>query len=303
MTLRHLLMPNIAGLLVLLISGCSDSAKEQETTDTESAAAMEDTATTVAEEPSVNPDDYVFELDLDSPSELTRDRRQIYAWFPQHSDRIDFALKDVTHITFLKDLGLEELNAGAPGRYLGGSTFGYSVRMNLPAEKTALAFRFVADTLPGRRAQGEGLLGLFGVHVTDRLGPQVEIDRLLASTGRLSLVYIQNHLMGTMSCCELPPIFQMELYGDLGDTVAVVVTFNRAAGKHIILVMGPNGARAYAGNYYGAFRTERGEFHRDLNEFPYYYQSGDLTHVNLLLGFGWRGRRNVIEPILTARMF
>jgi hypothetical protein len=289
--------------LVLLGCGCSNSAKEQESAETDSTALREDTVTAVAEEPSFNPDNYIFNFDLDSPSELAGDRREIYAWFPQHSDRLDFALKDVTHITFLQDLGLEELNVGAPGRYLGGSTFGYSVRMNLPGEKTALAFRFVADTLPGLRAQGEGLLGLFGVHVSDLLGPQVEIDRLLASTGRLSLLFIKNYLMGAMSCCELPPIFQMGLYGDLGDTVAVVVTFNRAAGKHIILVMGPNGSRAYAGHDYGAFRTERGEFHRDLSEFPYYYQSSDLTHVNLLLGFGWRGRRNVIEPILTARMF
>ena len=40
-----------------------------------------------------------------------------------------------------------------------------------------------------------------------------------------------------------------------------------------------------------------------MNEPPYYIVSDDFKHVNLLLGFGWRGRKSVIEPVLTARMF
>lgn len=293
----------ILGLVSLSFWGCSSKEEVSENTEADGAVEKKDTATVVAEEPAIDPEDYVFEFAKDSREELTDDLRRIYAWYPKYGDKIDFAVKDVTHVTFLEDLKLGEIACATPESSLGAAMPGHSIRMNLPGEKTAFAFRFVFDTLPRPRVPGEGYLGLFSPHCSDRFGPNVDLERLLASTGRLGMTMVSSHVLGAMSCCEMPPTFRMDLYGDYGDTVAVVVTFNTKVGKHTILVMGPNGSRVYAGHHYGEYRTERGEFHRDLNTPPYYIVSDDFKHVNLLLGFGWRGRKSVSEPVLSAHMF
>ena len=92
-------------------------------------------------------------------------------------------------------------------------------------------------------------------------------------------------------------------FGDIGDTLAMIITFDRTRGQYLTALVGPKHGRSYAGRSYVKFRTERGEFHKDMTEYPYMYETTDPGWVNLFLGSRWRGRKMSTEPILTARIF
>ena len=163
--------------------------------------------------------------------------------------------------------------------------------------------RFELDSLPGERAQGEGILGLFAVHCSDVFGRDVELPRVHGNTGRFELLFLGNHLMAQLACCELPPTFSLGTYGAIKDTLALVVVFDTTRSKYIILLLGPRGGRAYPGYNYSRFRTERGEYHRDQEEYPYFCRGSELDYVNLFIGNCWRGRKSVREPVLRVRIF
>jgi hypothetical protein len=79
--------------------------------------------------------------------------------------------------------------------------------------------------------------------------------------------------------------------------------FNPANATYDVAVIGREAGRFYPGFLYNRFRTERGEYQRDANEFPYVVKSDDSAHVSLFFGSCSRGLKNQLEPVLRVKMF
>jgi len=305
---RSLILPGMILLtalsLMLTGPGCSNNEEDTPATvakepgATESSAATDDTVTAA-----VSSEQFIVTPPPERATTLLLKRQEIYDWVPGQMDRLTYALKDVTKIVMLPDLGLgNQLDVALPRRSEGWPV-GHSVRLKLDAYRTALALRFVVDTLPGDRVRGEGVLGIFAVHIGDSLGRDVDVARTQSGTGRLDLVFRFNRVAAQLNCCDLPPTFMLDGFGDIGDTLCVIITFDRTNGQYLTTLVGPKHGRSYAGRSYVRFRTERGEFHKDMNEYPYFYETTDPGWVNLFLGSRWRGKKMSTEPILTARIF
>ena len=246
----------------------------------------------------------VVNLPADSPESLQRKIREIQSWTPTQKDRLDFALKDVTRIVRFSDLGFgPKMEVAMPPQPSRNWPVANSVRLRLGREITAVVTRFKIDTLPIPRVRGEGFLGLMGVHGDTLTGRDVELQRTMASSGRVELQFIQNVLFGATACCNLPQNFALSRYGKSNDTLTMIFTFDPSTTKFMISIIGPTAGRTFPGFSYGLFRTERGEFHRDLQDFPYMYQNPDSDYVNLYVGSRFRGRKSQLEPVLRVSLF
>lgn len=277
---------------------CSEKADEADSTVVTDSAATADSLAAAA-------DAHLAEIALppDSPEEFQRKVSEIYSWVPEQSDRLEYPLRDVTRIIMFSELGLgEQLEATLPHTSQAWPV-GASLRLKLDDDKTAVAMRFHIDTLPGPRVRGEGLLGVFAVHSDTVFGHQVELPRTVTGTGRLDVLYRFERLMAQNNCCEMPPTFQLGSFGTMRDTLILILTFDRTRAKYLTTIIGPLNGRSYPGRSYCQFRTERGEYHKDQDEYPYVYQCADPGYVNLFLGSRWRGKKTSLEPVLTARIF
>lgn len=293
----------IAVVFILLGSGlaCSDNADQTtDKTSSDSSATVESVASA---DSSSGVDFSNISIPVDSPEELQRDLEEIYGWYPQHASRLDYALRDVSNVVSFSELGFNPPTYIEMPRQRGDWPVGHSLRLKLDAEMTAFTIRFVIDTLPGPRVKGEGYLGIFSVHCDTVFGLDVELPRTQSNTGRLDIMYKFERLMAQTNCCELPPTFQLGSFGDFGDTITVVLTFDRSRTSYLTTILGPNNGRSYPGRNYCKFRTERGEYHKDQETFPYVYQCDDPQYVKLFFGSRWRGRKTSQEPVLTTRLF
>ncbi len=292
----------MAGLL--LATACSNNDSDAPSTDSNQTATTE--ASTPAEDTlagDASRDQFIVSFPPERAETLMLLRQEIFDWIPSMVDRLSYALEDVTKIVMLSDLGLgDQIDVTLP-RISEGWPVGQSVRLKLDANRTALALRFVIDTLPGPRTRGEGVLGIFAVHTGDSLGRDIDIARTQSGTGRLDMLFSYERVVAQLNCCDLPPTLILNGFGDLGDTLCVIVTFDRTNGQYLTTFVGPRHGRSYAGRSYVKFRTERGEFHKDVDEYPYMYETTDPGWVNLFIGSRWRGKKTCTEPILTARIF
>ncbi|MEW5796664.1 MAG: hypothetical protein AB1772_09945 [Candidatus Zixiibacteriota bacterium] len=289
----------VVGATALFITGCGEEAA-QTPPPADTAAVTADTA------PISQTRLYQAVVDLppDGTESLRRKRAEILSWTPKQADKIDFALKGVRRIVRLADLGLgDTVSFAAPRMPSSGWPIAHSVRLNLGREITALVTRFKLDTLPGPRVRGEGYLSLVGLHCDTTYGEYIELPRTGSGPGRFELVFLSNHLFVQLNCCGLPPTIGMARYGDVSDTLTLIYTFDPSRAGYSITLIGPEHGRTYPGFDYGLFRTERGEFHRDLQEFPYLCRARDSSYVNLVIGSRFRGRKSQLEPVLSVKMF
>jgi hypothetical protein len=305
---RYLIQPTmvlIISLTGLLIGpGCSGGGDEppatvaDQTAATENQAAPNDSAAVAALR-----EQFIVKPEPEAATTLMFKRQEIRMWAPKQIERIDYALRDVTRIIMYSELGLgDQLDVElAPNSE--ALAVGQSIRLRLDADRTTLALRFVVDTLPGGRVRGEGTLGIFAIHADDNLGRDVDVNRTQTGTGRMDMQYKYDQVVGRLSCCDLPPTFMLNGFANIGDTLALLVTFDRNLGQYLTTLVGPKHGRSFGGRSYVRFRTERGEFHKDMLEYPYVYETTDPGWVNLFLGSRWRGRKTSMEPILTARIF
>jgi len=291
----HRLMFTIAIVLAAAMAGCGQKAEE--------TATVADTTVDTSAEVMAEPFEAVVDLPVDSPAELTRKKQEIISWTPQQADRINFALEGVTRIVRFADLGFgDEAEFALPRQGSAGWPVMNSVRLNLGRERTALVVRFHIDTLPGPRARGEGMLGLVGIHCDTLFGRDVELPRTAASTGRFEVLFLAEQLFARLSYIGVPT-FALGRYGTIRDTMTLIFSFNPSRVNYLISLIGPGAGRPFPGHRYDRFRTERGEYHRELNEFPYVYETADSSYVNLFVGSRWRGRKSQLEPVLRVKMF
>jgi hypothetical protein len=243
-------------------------------------------------------------LPADTPASLHRKIKEIESWTPKQVDRLNFALQDVTRIVRFTELGLGDRMEAALPRQSSTEWSGVnSVRLHLGKEKTAVVARFRVDTLAGPRVQGEGTLSVMGIHGDTLTGPNVKLERTMSSTGRLDLLFPSGYLFAQLACCGIPPTFAMDRYGSFGDTVTLIFTFDPSETTYKVSLIGREAGRTFPGFSYGMFRTERGEFHRDLTEYPYLCNNRDSNYVNLYFGGAFRGRKSLLEPILKVDIF
>jgi len=246
----------------------------------------------------------VINIPVDSPESLQRKNREILSWTPKQADRLAYALKDVKRIIRFGDLGFgDRMEVTMPGEPSRDWPIASAVRVHLGREKTAIVTRFKIDTLPVARVRGEGMLGLMGVHGDSLTGRDIELKRTMASTGRIEFLFIRDILFGATSCCNLPSTFTLDRYGKARDTMTMIFTFDPSTTDYMVSVIGPEAGRTFPGFSYGMFRTERGEFHRELDNYPYVCKDQDSSYVNLYVGSRFRGRKSQQEPILKVNMF
>jgi hypothetical protein len=246
-----------------------------------------------------------MEIEPDSPAELRRKLQQIYDWYPMHEERLDWALKDVDKVSFFSDLGLgDEIAVALTARGGGGFPVGHAVRMKLAGQRTALVIRFLVDTLPGPRVSGEGELGLLALHCSEALGRDLVFEREQSGTGRIDLqIYRDNIISLDLACCGIPPGFTVESFGGFEDTLAAMLVFEKRRQRYVIHVLGPDLIKSVPGLGYEMFRTERGEFHKDMTEYPYVCDDNSPDYIGLFVGSQWRGRKSVREPVIRVRIF
>ncbi|MCD6249673.1 MAG: hypothetical protein J7J98_04995 [candidate division Zixibacteria bacterium] len=290
--------------LILTGPGCSNNEDDTPATVTKEPIATADSvAITDINVPAGSHEQFIVTPSSEKAANLLLKRQEIFSWAYKQVDRLENALKDVTKIIMFSNLGLgDQLYVTLPRRSEGWPV-GNSIRLKLNAHRTALALRFVVDTLPGDRVWGEGILGIFAVHCSDNLGRNIDIGRTQSNTGRLDLVFRFEQIATQLNCCDLPPTFMLDGFGDIGDTLSMIITFDRTLGQYMTTLVGPKHGRSYGARSYVNFRTERGEFHKDMKEYPYFYETSDPGWVNLFLGSHWRGKKMSTEPILTARIF
>lgn len=288
---------------LLLAWGCGSEQTSEEAADTTTVAV--DSTEFAYVEPDTTAETWVSEPAPDSPEELRRKMRQVHDWYPMHKRRLDWALEDVDKISFFPDLGLgDEIQVALTARGGGGFPVGHAVRMKLAGKKTALVIRFLVDTLPGPRVQGEGVLGLLALHCSETLGRDLLFDREQSGTGRLDLeIYRDNIVSLDLACCGIPPAFTVDSFGDPGDTLTVMMVFEKRRQKYVVHILGPSLMKSIPGMGYKTFRTERGEFHKDMTEYPYMCTDNDPDYIGLFVGSQWRGRKSVREPVIRARIF
>jgi hypothetical protein len=288
---------------MLTVGGMACSGGGDQTSD-KSSSESSATADSVASKVNASGVDFSnVVIPVDSPEELKRDLEEIYSWYPDQASRLDYALRGVSNVVSFSDLGLGSPAKIEMPRVRGDWPVGHSLRLKLDAEMTALTIRFVIDSLPGPRVSGEGYLGIFSIHCDTLFGRDVELPRTQSNTGRLDIMYKFERLMSQINCCDLPPTAQFGSFGNFGDTVSVILTFDRNLTKYLTTIIGPYNGRSYPGRNYCQFRTERGEYHKDQDEFPYVYQCDDPEYVKLFFGSRWRGRKSSQEPILTTSLF
>lgn len=301
---RSLILSTIILAVALFGTGCSNNNEDAPATDPDQTKATEvntqtdDTLTT-----NTSQNQFIITPPPETAATMMLMRQEIYDWIPSQVDRISYALEDVTKIVLLSDLGLgDQIDVTLP-RTSEGWPVGQSVRLKLNAYRTALALRFVFDTLSDQRVHGEGVLGIFAIHSGDSLGRDIDIARTQSGTGRLDIRFSYERIVAQLNCCDIPPTLLLEGFADLGDTMCVIITFDRTNGQYLTTLIGPRHGRSYAGRSYVKFRTERGEFHKDVHDYPYFFETTDPGWVNLFLGSRWRGRKTSTEPILTAKIF
>jgi hypothetical protein len=296
----------LAATLVLtyVASGCGSEQTADETVEAVDSTAG-DTVRAVEAEPEVSQASWVMSQPPDSPAELQRKIRRIHDWYPMHREKLDWMLKGITKVSYFSDLGLgDQTEIALPAEGKAGWPIGHSVQLELAGEKTALVIRFQVDTLPGPRVAGEGVLGVVALHCSETFGRDVVLEREQSGTGRFDLQVLRDDLVtADLACCDIPPTFLLRNYGDAGDTLAVMLVFEKKRQKYSIHVIGPGMTKTFPGMGYKLFRTERGEFHKDETDYPYMCRDLDPDYVRLFIGSRWRGRRSVREPILKATLF
>ncbi len=246
----------------------------------------------------------VINVPVDSPESLQRKIREIRSWTPKQVDKLDFALKGVKRIIRFSDLGFgDRMEVTMPSEESKNWPIASAVRVHLGREMTAIVTRFKIDTLPGPRVRGEGVLGLMGVHGDSLNGRDIEIQRTMSSAGRVDFLFIRDILFGATACCNLPSTFALGRYGKASDTMTMIFTFDPSTTDYMVTVIGPLAGRTFPGFSYGMFRTERGEYHRELENYPYLCKDQDSSYVNLYVGSRFRGRKSQQEPILKVNMF
>jgi len=291
----HRLVFTVAIVLAAAMAGCGQKAEE--------TAAVADTTIDTSAEVIAEPFEAVVDLPADSPAELARKKQEIISWTPQQADRINYALEGVTRVVRFADLGLgDEAEFALPRQGSAGWPIVNSLRLKLGREKTALVVRFHIDTLPGPRVRGEGMLGLIGIHCDTLFGRDIELPRTAASTGRFEVLFLAEQLFAQLSYIGIPT-FALGRYGTIRDTMTLIFTFSPSRANYLISLIGPDAGRPFPGHQYDQFRTERGEFHRELKDFPYVYVAADSSYVNLFIGSRWRGRKSQLEPVLRLKMF
>jgi hypothetical protein len=285
-----LLATVLAGLMILFLSvaGSGQPADESQSANLKA-------------QPTMPP---AIELPAGSPERLKGEIARVASWTPKQVDRIDFALKGVTRIVHFAELGLgERLEAVMPRQATADWPTANSVRLALGKEKTAVVARFRMDTLAGPRVAGEGQLGVMGIHGDTVVGPDVKLARTMASAGRFELVYPSGFLFAQLACCDIPPTFGLDRYGRFGDTITLIFTFDPSLGTYTVSLIGREAGRTFPGFSYTTFRTERGEFHRDLKDYPYFCEKFDPAYVNLYFGSTFRGRKSQLEPVIKVDIF
>lgn len=300
-TTTHFTIPVIVSLvLVAFFAGCGKKDQQSEVihqTDSLAETAAVQTDTTPVFQALVD-------LPEDTPETFKRKAREIMEWTPGAVGPIVDALRGVTRIVRFADLGLgNELEMTMPRGYEPGWPPVQSVRLNLGRAKTAVVTRVFLDTLAGPRARGEGVLTMMGIHGDTLLGRDVTLPRTEAGTGRFELLFLSDKLFAQTSCCDIPPTILLERYGKIGDTLTLMFVFNPATATYDVAVIGQEVGRVYPAFLYNRFRTERGEYQRDADEYPYVFKSDDSAHVNLFFGSCSRGLKNQLEPVLRVKMF
>jgi hypothetical protein len=246
----------------------------------------------------------VVDLPKDSPEALQRKTREIMSWTPTQSKRLEFALKGVTRIVMFSDLGLgDRMDLVMPGTPSKDWPIGTALKLRLGREKTAVVVRIKIDTVPAPRVQGEGFLSIMGIMADTTTGRDIELQRTMGSTGRLDFFFKYDRITGASACCDLPTQFGLARYGNVNDTLTAILTFDPAITTYLVSIIGPIEGRTFPGFSYSVFRTERGEFHRELNDYPYTFRTDDSSSVNLYLGSRFRGRKSQLEPVLKAVLF
>jgi len=178
-----------------------------------------------------------------------------------------------------------------------------SLQLVIGREKTAVVARFVVDTLPGPRVRGESAMGMMGIHGDTLFGRDVVLPRTHSSSGRFELVYVHETLFLQTCCCGIPGSYGIGRYGTFGDTLTAIYVFIPSIGMYSLTLAGRDACRTFPGYQYTVFRTERGEFHREVEGYPYLLRTGDSSRTNLYFGRAWRGRKTNLEPIIRIRMF
>ena len=287
-------------VLVAVLAGCSK--QNHQTEDALQSDSVADTTT-----PPVDTTvgfQAVIDLPEDTQESFQEKAREIMEWTPDQVSVIAYALRGVTRIVRFSDLGLgNELAQTMPRSFTTGWPVVQSVRLHLGGIKTAVVTRVSIDTLPGPRARGEGVTSLMGIHGDTLFGRDVVLPLTQAGTGRFELLFLKDNLFAQTSCCDIPPTFLLDRYGKIGDTLTLIFTFDPALKGYEISVIGQSAGRTYPGFVYDRFRTERGEYHRDMNEYPFKFQSQDPAYVNLFVGSCSRGRKSVLEPVLKVTLF
>jgi len=304
----HSFLTSLAATILLTVGlACSEKTAEENTaTSADSSAITPDSVAAPGTEDSAEllTDLSDVVLPPDSPEEFERKKQEIYSWTPQQPSRVEYPLRGVTKIVMWEDLGLgDQIEVILPQQGAGGWPVGHSVRLKLDDDLTTVAMRFIIDTLPGPRVRGEGFLGLFAVHCDTLYGKDIELPRTQTGTGRLDILYLFEQVMAQTNCCDIPPTFRLGSFGNLGDTLTLMITFDKTTTKYLTTIIGPHNGRSYPGRNYCRFRTERGEYHKDQKDYPYTYECSDPGYVNLFIGSRWRGRKTCLEPVLRARMF
>jgi hypothetical protein len=282
----------------LISCGGNDQSEAGASGDT-SQAAPDSLRTTAATNP------YAVDTsppDTDQDFELKRSI--IYGTVPSQHDRIEHALKGVDKIIMFKDLGFgEKMELTAPPTVTPGWPVGNSVHKNLSDRKTALAVRFVLDTLPAPRVPGSAVFKLLGAQCGDQFGPGVEIPGVQGSMGTLEIYYRYNFPFVAVNCCEQGPQMGLNSFGIFGDTLLALFIFDPTRGDYTVQIIGPRGARGFPRNRYVSFRTSRGYLHPEASGFPYDCNRADSVSVDLAVGAMKRLKFDQMEPLLRVTLF
>jgi hypothetical protein len=294
------LIPTVTIVAIILSIGCNNKADEIET-----VAKVDSVSDTLQKTVEALPQiKTLVDSPADTPESLRRKIRKVVSWTPKQEELVNSVFKDVGRIVTFADLGLgDQLEFAAPRTGSAEQPSVSSLQLVLGRIKTALVARFVVDTLPGPRVRGEGSVALIGIHGDTLFGHDVVLPRTQSSSGRLEFVYLFESLYLQTCCCGIPGSYGIGRYGSFGDTLTAIFVFIPSIGMYSITLAGQDAWRTFPGYQYTVFRTERGEFHREMEGYPYLLKDRDPAYVNLYFGRGWRGRKSCHEPVLTVRMF
>jgi hypothetical protein len=287
-------------LLFTLLTGCS----KEETAEVKTAEAADSAVDTPAQVVQAAPPvKTVIDVPVATPQVLRRRINEIISWTSGQADVLNSIMSDVARVVMFEDLGLgDQLEMVAP-RFGGEEPPVQSLQLVIGREKTAVVARFVVDTLPGPRVRGESAMGMMGIHGDTLFGRDVVLPRTQSSSGRFEMVYVHETLFLQTCCCGLPGSYGIGRYGTFGDTLTAIYIFIPSIGMYSLTLAGQEACRTFPGYHYTVFRTERGEFHREVEGYPYLLRTGDSSRTNLYFGRAWRGRKTNLEPIIRIRMF